>query len=381
MQASCRKPAPGKGAGLRRAREGPFRRVRHAHRSQDLGPIVVKRPDRGRPPPAKAHGRPRFIVPVQQYRSACRRRRSAAGRHMVGPLQRADVRAHAALQRVGGLRPATWRRRTSRARGRMRGCWRHAAFSPPTTSPRSSAVLSQIEREIAAGEFVWRRDLEDVHFNIEMRLTALVGDAGKRLHTARSRNDQVATDMRLWLRDAIDALYAQLIALRRALHALATASCRDDHARIHASAGGAAGDVRPPSDGVRRDARARHGALRRMPPPRQPAAARQRGARGNELSDRPRAGRARARFRGAVPQFARRRRRSRLRDRIRGGGRAGDGASVAVRRGARAVVESALRLRHAGRSLLHRQLDHAAEEESGRSRAGARQDRRASSAT
>jgi argininosuccinate lyase len=81
--------------------------------------------------------------------------------------------------------------------------------------------LSEIEREVAAGEFVWRGDLEDVHFNIERRLTALVGDAGKRLHTARSRNDQVATDLRLWLRDAIDALNVHVIALRRALHALA----------------------------------------------------------------------------------------------------------------------------------------------------------------
>src|SRR6185437_4369541 len=81
--------------------------------------------------------------------------------------------------------------------------------------------LRAIEGEIATGAFVWQRALEDVHFNIERRLTALVGDAGKRVHTARSRNDQVATDLRLWLRDAIDALTAQLIAMRRALHDLA----------------------------------------------------------------------------------------------------------------------------------------------------------------
>ena len=64
--------------------------------------------------------------------------------------------------------------------------------------------MTQIEIEIARGEFVWNLDDEDVHLNIEKRLTALVGDAGKRLHTGRSRNDQVATDIRLWLRDAID---------------------------------------------------------------------------------------------------------------------------------------------------------------------------------
>src|SRR6266550_9605101 len=69
--------------------------------------------------------------------------------------------------------------------------------------------LAQIGTEIERGEFQFTRDLEDIHFNIERRLTTLVGDAGKRLHTARSRNDQVATDLRLWLRGAIDALIAQ----------------------------------------------------------------------------------------------------------------------------------------------------------------------------
>jgi len=81
--------------------------------------------------------------------------------------------------------------------------------------------LREIEGEIERGEFVWTRALEDVHLNIEHRLTALVGDAGKRLHTARSRNDQVATDTRLWLRGAVDALTGQLRALRKALIDLA----------------------------------------------------------------------------------------------------------------------------------------------------------------
>ena len=84
--------------------------------------------------------------------------------------------------------------------------------------------LAQIGQEIARGDFVWKRENEDVHFNIEKRLTELVGDAGKRLHTARSRNDQVATDVRLWLRQAIDALRAQIVALRRALLDLAEAN-------------------------------------------------------------------------------------------------------------------------------------------------------------
>ena len=83
--------------------------------------------------------------------------------------------------------------------------------------------LGEIRGEIERAEFVWRREDEDVHFAIEKRLTELAGDAGKRLHTARSRNDQVATDLRLWLRDAIDALIGQLRALRMALIDLAEA--------------------------------------------------------------------------------------------------------------------------------------------------------------
>ena len=68
--------------------------------------------------------------------------------------------------------------------------------------------LSEIWGSIEAGTFQWSVDLEDVHFNIERRLTELVGDAGKRLHTARSRNDQVATDVRLFLRAATDEVIA-----------------------------------------------------------------------------------------------------------------------------------------------------------------------------
>jgi argininosuccinate lyase len=83
--------------------------------------------------------------------------------------------------------------------------------------------LDQIAGEIEAGEFTFSRALEDVHLNIESRLTALIGDAGKRLHTGRSRNDQVATDFRLWVRDEIDALDASLMGLQLALaHKAAT---------------------------------------------------------------------------------------------------------------------------------------------------------------
>ncbi|MBV9360539.1 MAG: argininosuccinate lyase [Betaproteobacteria bacterium] len=77
--------------------------------------------------------------------------------------------------------------------------------------------LAQIRREIEKGGFQWSIDAEDVHLNIERRLTALVGEPGKRLHTARSRNDQVATDLRLWLREEMDGIDGSLAALIRSL--------------------------------------------------------------------------------------------------------------------------------------------------------------------
>ena len=81
--------------------------------------------------------------------------------------------------------------------------------------------MAEIRSEIEAGSFVWELALEDVHLNIEARLTKLIGDAGKRLHTGRSRNDQVATDIRLWLRGAMDEVQSELTALRSGLLDLA----------------------------------------------------------------------------------------------------------------------------------------------------------------
>jgi argininosuccinate lyase len=85
--------------------------------------------------------------------------------------------------------------------------------------------MERISAEIVAGKFKWSIDLEDVHMNIERRLTDLAGDAGKRLHTARSRNDQVATDVRLFLRDAIDRILDRILQFQLALLDLA-----EDHA-------------------------------------------------------------------------------------------------------------------------------------------------------
>jgi argininosuccinate lyase len=77
--------------------------------------------------------------------------------------------------------------------------------------------LDTIEAEIAAGEFAFDAGLEDIHMNVEARLIALIGEAGGRLHTGRSRNDQVATDIRLWLRDVIDGFDGDFQALQGAL--------------------------------------------------------------------------------------------------------------------------------------------------------------------
>ncbi len=79
------------------------------------------------------------------------------------------------------------------------------------------AGLDAVRREIENGSFVFRRELEDIHMNVEARLQQLIGDPAGRLHTARSRNDQVATDFRLWVREAIDAVSARIEDLTGAL--------------------------------------------------------------------------------------------------------------------------------------------------------------------
>lgn len=92
------------------------------------------------------------------------------------------------------------------------------------TNDESQAIidgLNQVKSEIERGEFVWKIELEDVHMNIESRLTALIGDVGKKLHTGRSRNDQVATDIRLYLRDETDKILALLKRLQTGLLDLA----------------------------------------------------------------------------------------------------------------------------------------------------------------
>lgn len=114
-------------------------------------------------------------------------------------------------------------------RADIRGSLAHAAMLARQgiiSQPDHEAIrkgLAQVAGEIESGAFEWKLDLEDVHLNVEARLTQLAGDAGKRLHTGRSRNDQVATDIRLWLRDEIDLIGGLLVDLQKALLAVAEA--------------------------------------------------------------------------------------------------------------------------------------------------------------
>ncbi|HKM61837.1 MAG TPA: argininosuccinate lyase, partial [Acidisphaera sp.] len=93
----------------------------------------------------------------------------------------------------------------------------HVGVIPAEDAAAIAAGLDAIAAEIEAGRFAFSADLEDIHMNIEARLTERIGEAGKRLHTGRSRNDQVATDLRLWVRDAIDGIADQTRDLMRAL--------------------------------------------------------------------------------------------------------------------------------------------------------------------
>jgi argininosuccinate lyase len=105
----------------------------------------------------------------------------------------------------------------------IRGSLAHAAMLarmgiiPAADEAAIGRGLADIAAEIEAGRFPFEAALEDIHMNIEARLTERIGEAGKRLHTGRSRNDQVATDFRLWVRDAIDGLAAQIADVMRVL--------------------------------------------------------------------------------------------------------------------------------------------------------------------
>ena len=115
-------------------------------------------------------------------------------------------------------RLALWDIKASKAHARMLGA---RGIIDEKDAEAILRGLDAIERDVRSGGVVWDIRLEDVHTNIEAMLIAHVGDAGKKLHTARSRNDQIATDVRLWLRDQVDDLLGRLRALRQALVSLA----------------------------------------------------------------------------------------------------------------------------------------------------------------
>ena len=115
-------------------------------------------------------------------------------------------------------RLAPWDIRAGIAHARMLG---EQGIITKTDARKIVRGLKAILKDVASGRFPWDPVLEDVHTNIEAALVYRIGDAGKRLHTARSRNDQIATDVRLWARDQIDAILEQLDELEAALVAFA----------------------------------------------------------------------------------------------------------------------------------------------------------------
>ena len=233
--------------------------------------------------------------------------------------------------------------------------------------------MATIRAEIAGGEFPWDIALEDVHLAIEKRLTALVGDAGKRLHTGRSRNDQVATDTRLWLRGAIDALRdscgAAARAARRSPNATPT-SIMPGYTHLQVAQPVTFGHHLLAYDAMfARDAERFADCRRRVN--RLPLGAAALAGTSFPI-DREQVARELG-FDGPLRQFARRRLRSRLRDRIRS---AATLVMVHLSRFAEEIVLWSTQrfASSARRPLLHRQLDHAAEEKSrcGRTRPAAR---------
>lgn len=132
---------------------------------------------------------------------------------------RFELPPHALMEELGAsvgfdARLAPWDIRASIAHARMLG---KCAIVPAEDADAIIGGLEAILEDVNAGNVCWSSALEDVHGNIEAMLIERIGDAGKKLHTARSRNDQIATDMRLWVRDQVDAILAALLHLQTAI--------------------------------------------------------------------------------------------------------------------------------------------------------------------
>ena len=233
--------------------------------------------------------------------------------------------------------------------------------------------LNALAADVAAGAIEWDPELEDVHLNLEAALAERVGPVAGKLHTGRSRNDQVATDLRLWLRRAIDRLDAALVDFERALVGLAERDGDGGPARARPTSS-------PPSRSC--------SPTTCSPTSRWPSAtAAGWPTRGARLNVSPLgAGRARrrrlparsrgdgrgARLRRRHRELARRGQRPRLRRRGARRRRARDGPPQPAGRGDHLVVEPAVRVRPGRRRVLDRQLDDAEQEEPGPGRAGPR---------
>jgi argininosuccinate lyase len=159
--------------------------------------------------PQPAHLSPTSVS--QGETSASRANAQWGGRFAAGPAQiMSDINASIGFDR------RMWRQD-------IRGSRAHAAMlvQAGVLTPEDAAAIADglgaIGAEIEAGQFPFDVALEDIHMNIEARLTERIGDAGRRLHTGRSRNDQVATDFKLWVRDAIDGLSDQMTGVMHAL--------------------------------------------------------------------------------------------------------------------------------------------------------------------
>ena len=194
--------------------------------------------------------------------------------HCQTPRQNRATRCGAAASRTSptpSWRPSTppsattaaWRRRISRAPAPMSACSaRRASWTRPTWTAILDGLAASRGRDRVRRTFEFSTALEDIHMNVEARLAEILSEgrrglAAGRLHTARSRNDQVALDFRMWVRRQLRLMDGQLVKLMRAFVDEGGGSCRHRHARLHASADGAARDLRPPLHGLCRDVRPR----------------------------------------------------------------------------------------------------------------------------
>ena len=175
------------------------------------------------------------------------------------------------------------------------------------------AALDDIAAEIERGEFAFSIKLEDIHTHIERALIERLGDVGRKLHTGRSRNDQVVTDVKLWVRDAIDGIDGRLARTASGPARRRRARSRPGAAGLHAPAAGPAGAGGPLLPGLRREVPARPRPPGRLPQARQRPAARRRRPGRHVAADRPRKRPPPARLRRRGRQQPRRLQRPRFR--------------------------------------------------------------------